>query len=202
MITAKDTDNLEILLTSIYQKMEDEKALWDNILLQTLSLLNLLTESLSAQSSSPISVTGGHGSILDTLNNMKSLDAIRDWIILIYKNSVTSISGNDEYSDVTICVENYILRHYGNPELTITDIANALYLNYSYICYCFKRDKQMTINDFLNKVRIEKAISLFQDHVENVSYVAEKTGFGSASYFSKQFKKATGLPPSEYLKTI
>ena len=51
MITAKDTDNLEILLTSIYQKMEDEKALWDNILLQTLSLLNLLTESLSAQSS-------------------------------------------------------------------------------------------------------------------------------------------------------
>lgn len=202
MITAKDTDNLEVLLTSIYQKMEDEKALWDNILLQTLSLLNLLTESLSAQSSSPISVTGGHGSILDTLNNMKSLDAIRDWIILIYKNSVTSISGNDEYSDVTICVENYILRHYGNPELTITDIANALYLNYSYICYCFKRDKQMTINDFLNKVRIEKAISLFQDHVENVSYVAEKTGFGSASYFSKQFKKATGLPPSEYLKTI
>lgn len=202
MIASKDTENLENLLNRIYQKMEEEKALWDHILLQTLSLLNLLTESLSAQSSSPISIMDNHGSILDTLNSMKSLDAIRDWLILIYKNSVTSISGNDEYSDVTICVENYILRHYDNPELTITDIAGALYLNYSYICYCFKRDKQMTINDYLNKIRIEKAIALFQDHVENVSYVAERTGFGSASYFSKQFKKATGLPPSEYLKTI
>ena len=45
-----------------------------------------------------------------------------------------------------------------------------------------------------------KAIELLKNKTENITYVAEKTGFTSASYFSKQFKKITGITPSEYSK--
>ena len=60
----------------------------------------------------------------------------------------------------------------------------------------------MTINDYIRKIRIKKAIELMEGGMDNISFVAEKTGFTSASYFSKQFKKSTGLSPSEYLKTL
>ena len=141
--------------------------------------------------------------MLDTLSGMRKMEQVRDWIIDRYLNSISQISKEQEdYSNITICVENYILEHFGDPELTIAAISKALFLNYSYICYCFKRDKQMTINDFMNKIRIEKAIGMFQDGIDNVSYVAEKAGYGSASYFSKQFKRATGLPPSDYIRTL
>lgn len=105
-------------------------------------------------------------------------------------------------SDITRSIELYVQQHYADPELSISAIAGALYLNYSYLCYCFKRDRQMTINDYIIQIRIAKAVELFQNHVENIGFVAEKTGFTSASYFSKQFKKATGVPPSEYIRKI
>ena len=60
----------------------------------------------------------------------------------------------------------------------------------------------MTINDYLNNLRIEKAVEFFQNGVINVTYVAEKTGFNNAGYFSKKFKKEIGLSPSEYIKTL
>ncbi|MDE7014077.1 MAG: AraC family transcriptional regulator, partial [Kineothrix sp.] len=60
----------------------------------------------------------------------------------------------------------------------------------------------MHINDIINQPRIEKALYMFHEHIDNISYVAEQTGFNNAVYFSKKFKKATGLSPSEYIKTI
>lgn len=118
------------------------------------------------------------------------------------KHPISISKEESDSSDTTKRAEAYILKYYYDSELSISSIAKALYTNYSYLCYCFKRDKQMTINDYIRKIRIQKAIELFSDGIENIAYVAEKTGFTSASYFSKQFKKATGIPPSEYLLTI
>lgn len=201
-IIRKDVQQITTLLADIYRQLNDTASTWECALLETLELLNLLTEVLSSQAATPISLLDAQGSILDTLNAQKTIEGLCRWLTGIYTDAVRDVPENQEYSDITVCIEDYIKSHYQDPELSISAIAKALYLNYSYICYCFKRDKQMTINDYLNQVRIEKAIALFQDHVESIGFVAEKTGFTSASYFSKQFKKATGLPPSEYLKIL
>ena len=103
---------------------------------------------------------------------------------------------------VTRNVQDYILQNYSDPELTIEDIARNLFQNYSYLCYCFKRDQGITINDYINQIRLNKALELFHSGVDNVGYVAEATGFNNAGYFSRKFKKFVGLPPSEYVKTL
>lgn len=203
LIIERKTEDLGAILIGIFENMEKDRVIWDGILMQTLELLNLLTESLSSQVSSPVSVLNVEGSILDTLNSMKEIRQVENWVIQTYTGAIKNFADEEkDYSNTTICVENYVQEHYHEPELSITAISKALYSNYSYICYCFKRDKQMTINDYVNKVRIEKAVEMFQNHVENVGFVADKTGFSSASYFSKQFKRATGLPPSDYIKTL
>lgn len=201
LILNQSTQQLNSFLMAIYEQFSFQKMTYDSIIFQTLELLMLLTEMLSSQTAMPISVLNANGSILDTLYKMREVKDIRDWIIQLYTVSIeTVLKKPQNASDTTVCVENYILQNAGNPELSISMISADLYLNYSYICYCFKRDKGMTINDFINRIRIEKALEMFCNGITNVSFVAEKSGFNNAGYFSKKFKKATGLSPSEYIK--
>lgn len=202
MIFNRDVDNLTNFIKESYKEFETQKLPWDTIILHTLEFMNLLTEALSSQMSASISILDTDGSILDTLNSKKSIELLLDWLINLYITSIQKISSLDTYSDITKCAIDYILKHYGDSELSISSIAKALYLNYSYLCHCFKRDKQITINDYIRKIRIEKAINLMEGGMDNIGFIAEKTGFTSASYFSKQFKKSTGFSPSDYLKTL
>lgn len=202
MIKSKETTKLSAFLTELYEELEQKHPIWDTIVLYSLELISLLTECLSSEMSAAISILNEEGSILDTLNSKKDIPTLRDWLIDIYTTSIRAVTAKEDYSDITLCAESYIMEHYADPELSISEISKALFLNYSYLCHCFKRDKQMTINDYIRQLRIRKSIELFQSGIENISFVAEKTGFSSASYFSKQFKKATGLAPTEYLKTL
>jgi len=54
-----------------------------------------------------------------------------------------------------------------------------------------------TIN-YINKKRMEKAKKLLSTMDTTISDIARQTGFYNISYFSKMFKKYTGLTPSEY----
>ncbi|MBT8231272.1 MAG: AraC family transcriptional regulator [Bacteroidia bacterium] len=70
--------------------------------------------------------------------------------------------------------------------------------DYSHISRIFSNHEKDTIEHFLIKVRIEKAKELltYKDH--NVSEVAYKLGYVSASHFSRQFKNLVGMAPSAY----
>ncbi len=203
LLLNRSYDRIRPFLSELYDNLIQQKTTFDCIALQTMELTGLLTEILSGQAATPISVLDTNSNILDTLGSMKDIDEIKEWIITLYLKSLEKVADKaSDFSDTTICIEKYIVEHLSDPELSIAKIASELYLNYSYICYRFKQDKNMTVNDFINQARIEKAVSMFHEHIDNIGYVAEQTGFNNAGYFSKKFKKATGLSPSEYIKTI
>ena len=56
--------------------------------------------------------------------------------------------------------------------------------------------------DYLICLRVEKAKLLIRKGELNISQVAEMLGFSSLHYFSRVFKRATGMSPSEYGKTV
>lgn len=202
-ILDKNTDKVTAFIKQMYHDFELQQITFHSVILYTLELITLLTEVLSSQSARPVSLLSSQENVLDKLSAMQSIEKIQEWILHIYTDAITNlIKEKENYCDVTQNIEQYILKNYSNPDLTIPFLAEHLYLNYSYLCLCFKRDKNITINDYLNQVRMEKAVELLQSGVDNITYVAEKTGFNNAGYFSKRFKKAIGLSPSEYLKTI
>jgi Response regulator containing CheY-like receiver domain and AraC-type DNA-binding domain len=194
---------LETLLKQIYIQFAESKTPWNATILQTMELMSLLSEILSAHSGTVVSFLDIDENILNKLNHMKSLPELESWIINVYKTTIkNTLDLQQAYSNVTLSIETYIQNNYHDSTLTIDMIAKTLFLNYRYICHCFKRDKNITINDYLNKIRIAHAIELFKGNVTNVGYVAEKCGFSSASYFSKQFKRSTGLSPKDFIKTF
>lgn len=74
--------------------------------------------------------------------------------------------------------------------------------NFDYINRIFKETTGKTIFIYLNELRISQAKLLFNNGSFKVSEVSEKVGFQDPYYFSKVFKKYTGITPSTYIKSI
>lgn len=81
-------------------------------------------------------------------------------------------------------------------------MANALHLNYTYLSSYFKQRTQENLTSYINRVRTDKAKELLLDPSLSVSEISRLTGFSDHNYFSKVFKKMTGMTPVEYRHQI
>lgn len=57
-------------------------------------------------------------------------------------------------------------------------------------------------NEYISKIRIEKAIFLIENTDMTFTEIADKTGFSTPSYFSTAFKQHTGQTPTQYKNAI
>ena len=80
------------------------------------------------------------------------------------------------------------------------DIAQRVHMSRSHFCFCFKEIVGEAFLDYLSAVRLEKAKDLLTRFDWAVYEVAARTGYSDDRYFSRLFKKATGLLPTEYRK--
>ena len=96
----------------------------------------------------------------------------------------------------------YIDRHYAEPELTIREIAQSMFLHENYLSHMFRSSMGLPFREFLTQKRIEKSSSLMEEGMTSVSRVAREVGFSDPLYFSKVFKRYNGISPSEHIKKI
>ncbi|WP_334077816.1 response regulator transcription factor [Paenibacillus sanfengchensis] len=87
-------------------------------------------------------------------------------------------------------------------DISLAEMANALHLNYSYLSSYFKQRTGENLTSYINRVRTGKAKELLFNHELSISEVSRLTGFSEHNYFSKVFKKMTGMTPAEYRNHI
>lgn len=92
----------------------------------------------------------------------------------------------------------YIHNNYADTELTISKLADIFGFSRKYLSAVFSQNMQINFTDYLTKVRIEKAMEMLEKKKCSVGELARKCGFSDPFYFSKVFKKVTGVPPSRY----
>ena len=91
----------------------------------------------------------------------------------------------------------YIDSHYAQ-ELTLQDIATALYVSQSYLRKVFANEIQNSVGAVLEEIRLKKACELLEKNMYYVSDIAEMVGYSNPTYFTKVFKKRFGITPSQY----
>ena len=82
--------------------------------------------------------------------------------------------------------------------VTLEDVANEVHLAPSYFSTLFKQSTGSSFREYLNMVRIEESKRLLMTTEHSISDIALATGFEDQSYFTKIFKKHTGLTPKQY----
>lgn len=95
-------------------------------------------------------------------------------------------------------IKDYIHSHYKDESLSVRDIGSQVFLSASYVCTYFKNETGQTINQYLTDFRMKKAKELLADPRYQIADISSKVGYSNGNYFSKSFKKLTGLSPSDY----
>jgi two-component system, response regulator YesN len=91
----------------------------------------------------------------------------------------------------------YIAKNFSR-NITLEDVAKEVHLNPSYFSSFFKQSTGSSFKEYLNMIRIEESKRLLANTDYSVIDIAVATGFDTQSYFSKVFKKYTGLTPRQY----
>jgi len=78
-------------------------------------------------------------------------------------------------------------------------LSNKFFINKYYLCHLFKKHMGITIIDYINLKRIERAKHLLLEGVP-VTDACYLVGFNDYSNFYKKFKKIVGLSPKKYVK--
>ena len=94
-------------------------------------------------------------------------------------------------------VLNYIREHFCE-DLTLSDIAEEVFLNPIYISRLIKEQTGKNYTDILMELRIGKAVELLKNTDLYVYEIAEKVGYHNLKYFYKIFKKVSGNSPNDY----
>jgi AraC-like DNA-binding protein len=91
----------------------------------------------------------------------------------------------------------YIHQRYSEP-LSAPKVASVAGFAPKYFSYLFRRREKMTFEDYLRRVRIERARQLLVSTDLNLARVAELSGFRSAQYFCHVFRDTGGVTPTEF----
>lgn len=94
---------------------------------------------------------------------------------------------------------NYLNTEYAN-KITSSTIEEQFACNFDYMNRVFKKLTQKTIFTYLNTVRIDHAKELISTTSLKLSQISSNVGFNDEYYFSKVFKKYTGIPPTVYAR--
>ena len=112
--------------------------------------------------------------------------------------AVGKLEGTDKTSRIVEKVQEYVRRNYMRSDLSLDGIASLLSINPSCLSGIFKKSTGTGFSTFLSELRISKAKQLLEDPLRSASEIAQMTGYDSSSYFTKAFKKSTGMTPTEY----
>lgn len=94
-------------------------------------------------------------------------------------------------------VEEYMRNHY-MQEISMHDAAAAVNYSEPYFCRMFKQQFGQNFTSYLAEYRINEAKKLLAQPNVNVKDVGARVGYGDSNYFTKVFRRFTGVNPSDY----
>lgn len=136
------------------------------------------------------------------ISNIKTLTELENFLIdkvnLYFQCIVEKMQSQDALSKI----KKYIHLNYANSHLSLVQISEANFMSVGYLCAFFKEKTGKTINQYITKIRMEKAKELLLDPNFKIDCIAKTVGYSDGNYFAKIFKKHTGLNPSEFREKV
>ncbi len=119
--------------------------------------------------------------------------------ITVKPNEITVTSADEKFLDLAMEI---VEKHMMNTDFNVEMLVKEMGLSRSNLYLKFKELTGLSSSEFIRNVRLKRAVQLFESSDLSVKEIMYMTGFNTASYFSKCFKKQFGIIPSEYVKRI
>lgn len=83
-------------------------------------------------------------------------------------------------------------------DISVYSLSKVFNINPNYLSRLFKKEQDVTFTDYLTTLRVSHAGNLLKTSNLPVNEIAEKSGYEDYFYFTRVFKKATGMTPSDF----
>ncbi len=136
---------------------------------------------------------------LREINSVTSIDDLCVWLSAVMNKFMDYVFRfNDvKHIDVIRKAVDYIRRNY-SKKITLEEVAAHVFLSPSYFSKIFKDEMKCNFNSYLNKIRIDRSKALLLSDKIRLVDVSGLVGFEDQSYFSKVFKRMTGVTPGKF----
>lgn len=122
------------------------------------------------------------------------------YTLSILANRLTKETPSPRTATVTVSrIKKFIDDHFGDTDLSLERISEALSYNPKYISRTFKKEMRVSITDYINTIRIHQACILMDQGFTSIRDISLLCGFKDSLYFSRVFKREIGLSPREYV---
>lgn len=135
----------------------------------------------------------------DSLKKIEITNYILNFLLKVIKCG-DKISPNTLSGDIEYCCK-YIEENI-YQKISINELAEKINLSESRFKHKFKEQIGTPPNEYIVKIKIEKAKILIRNNKLSITDLAYDLGFSTASYFSTVFKKYQGVTPTEFKLTL
>lgn len=141
--------------------------------------------------------------VMTKLMNYRTIPDISLWMKQIFGFICRYLSENKKNKNSRIAdrVKEIINEKY-YMELTNEYLSREVFLSAGYMMNLFKKETGDSINHYIIKVRIKKAMEFLKEENAKVYEVAERVGYKNLTYFSSAFKNFVGMSPKDYRENI
>ena len=106
-----------------------------------------------------------------------------------------------DHGELVVAAKEYLRKNLANS-ISMSDMVKHIGLGRSRMFDLFKSVTGMTPNDYLLRLRVEKAQELLANSSQSITDIALTSGFSSCQYFDNVFRKYTGQTPQEFRKGL
>ena len=131
---------------------------------------------------------------------LKSLFLQTIFLLLQYSKKV-AVPETEKVSDKIKNVLDYIELHYSET-ITVSQLAKLCYFSDYHFMRFFKKHMNMTCVEYINNLRLEKAVELFEKGNSSIMEVSLFVGFHNLSYFHRAFKKKYRMTPLSFINDL
>lgn len=133
------------------------------------------------------------------VKDMKINEGLSSLLVFLMEDAWSPENAATGKKSSLLSIKNYLDQNY-SKRITLDELAERYYLNKYYLTRIFKEQYGMSINGYLQSVRITKVKQELRFTQKSIQEIAMETGFGSGYYLSRLFTKVEGISPSEYRK--
>lgn len=194
-----DTENIGKELENVRENLKNSKYRDGSIVLEVYK--EILTLFYFGINTYNISIPNQYEELQLYLENCGTIDEVITYIKQYILQSLLNWMEEKKYVETRPIkvAKQYISDNYYKA-LTLDIVSKEIGFNATYFSSMFKKETKMNFLDYLKKIRVENAKNLLLNTDQTVEDISYAVGYSDIKYFSRLFKKLTGLTPTEFRK--